>query len=211
MATDRKRTGRPTKRAIPGTRVSLGLKVTPAIKDRLDQSAMASGRTQSQEAELRLERSFGREDLLPETLALAYGHEAGGLLFAAGMVMTKVGVTAAHELSIRSRSGPRNWLDDPYSYDQAGRALVDFVDRARPPGDPTTIAIRQEVSDARPLLYSSELARAIDGKNKASWAVAIFGQRNIEAIRSMLGSVVGRLRLDGPGMVSHNRGGHDER
>jgi predicted transcriptional regulator len=40
------------------TLVSLGLKVTPEIKQKLDEAARASGRTQSQEAELRLERTF---------------------------------------------------------------------------------------------------------------------------------------------------------
>ena len=72
----RARIGRPTKTAKPGKRMSLGLKVTPQIKARLDNAARETGRTQSQEAELRLERSFDREDLLTDVLALAYGKEA---------------------------------------------------------------------------------------------------------------------------------------
>lgn len=44
--------------AEQGKRVSLGLKVTPDIKNKLDAAARANGRTQSQEAEARLERSF---------------------------------------------------------------------------------------------------------------------------------------------------------
>jgi hypothetical protein len=47
-----------------GERVSLGLKVTADIKSRIDTAAKASGRTQSQEAELRLERSFWLDDLI---------------------------------------------------------------------------------------------------------------------------------------------------
>lgn len=65
-----KRVGRPTKAAEPGRKVSLGLKVTPAIKDRLEQSAHEAGRTQSQEAEYRLERSFDRQNLLNELRTL---------------------------------------------------------------------------------------------------------------------------------------------
>ena len=66
-----KRIGRPTKAPKAGDRVSLGLRVTAEIKSRLDAAAMISGRSQSQEAELRLEQSFrddGIEALLQEVL-----------------------------------------------------------------------------------------------------------------------------------------------
>lgn len=59
-----KRIGRPLKIAVLGKRYSLGLKVTGDIKRRLDQEARSSGRTQSQEAEYRLERSFWLDDML---------------------------------------------------------------------------------------------------------------------------------------------------
>jgi len=75
--------GRPTKAPSPGTRVSLGLKVTPAIKSSLDDAAKSNGRTQSQEAELRLERSFTEEAALggPQMrmLALRAGDIVRGL------------------------------------------------------------------------------------------------------------------------------------
>jgi predicted transcriptional regulator len=60
------------------------LRVTPELKQRLDAAAEASGRSQSQEAEFRLERSFDRTDLLAEVLTLAYGEEAAALLREAG-------------------------------------------------------------------------------------------------------------------------------
>lgn len=78
------RTGRPTKKAVAGERMSLGLKVTPDIKTRLDRAAQLSGRTQSQEAEMRLEWSFDRENLLSEVLSLAYGKKAAGFLMRLG-------------------------------------------------------------------------------------------------------------------------------
>lgn len=71
METGKKRVGRPTK-SPEGERVSLGLRVTADIKRRLDAAAEASGRSQSQEAEFRLERSFDRQGLLEEVLFLAY-------------------------------------------------------------------------------------------------------------------------------------------
>jgi hypothetical protein len=54
----RKRMGRPTKPAVEGTRVSLGLRVTAEVKNKLEEAAIKSGRSISQEAELRIERSF---------------------------------------------------------------------------------------------------------------------------------------------------------
>ncbi len=189
--------GRPAKHPTEGKRIPLGLRVTAQIKQRLDDAAAKNGRSQSQEAELRLERSFERQDLLPETLALAFGQEAGGLLMAAGMVMTTVGSDAGRDLSRKTRTEPRNWIDDPYAFDQALRAMIDMLDRARPPGDPATDAIRRLRSDARPIIYAGELAMAIDGTGKSAWADAFFEERNIQAIRSMLGKVALRLRLDG--------------
>lgn len=64
-----RRPGRPIKAAEPGTRVSLGLKVTPAIKTALDEEARRNGRTQSQEAEARLEASFRDDRVVAEIRA----------------------------------------------------------------------------------------------------------------------------------------------
>ena len=54
----KKRIGRPTKTPKPGERVQLGLRVTPEMKKRLEKAAIKNGRSISQEAELRLERSL---------------------------------------------------------------------------------------------------------------------------------------------------------
>jgi hypothetical protein len=61
MTAKKSRSGRPTKMPAPGQRVSLGLKVTAETKRRIDLEAQASGRTQSQEAERRIELSFEYE------------------------------------------------------------------------------------------------------------------------------------------------------
>jgi poly-D-alanine transfer protein DltD len=61
MTDEQKKIGRPLKVAEPGTRISLGLKVTAEIKQKLDEAAKQSGRTQSQEAEFRLNRDFWSE------------------------------------------------------------------------------------------------------------------------------------------------------
>jgi hypothetical protein len=84
----RRKFGAPQKRnPAPGERFQIGIRVTSELKRRLDEAAERSGRSQSQEVELRLERSFDREDLLGEVLSLAYGKEAAALLMALGLIM----------------------------------------------------------------------------------------------------------------------------
>jgi hypothetical protein len=58
-----KRIGRPTKPPVEGERVPLGLRVTAAAKRKLEEAAIKSGRSISQEAELRIERSFDDDRL----------------------------------------------------------------------------------------------------------------------------------------------------
>jgi hypothetical protein len=76
----KKRMGRPTKPPTPGERVPLSLRVTAEIRERLEKAAVEKGRSLSQEAELRIERSFDREELLPEVLRLAYGKSVADVL-----------------------------------------------------------------------------------------------------------------------------------
>jgi hypothetical protein len=69
----------------------LSLRVTPELKRRLDAAAEHCGRSQSQEAEFRIERSFDRNDLLTEVLTLAYGSkEIAGVLMMFGLVLAEV-------------------------------------------------------------------------------------------------------------------------
>ncbi len=58
MEKERRGRGRPRKAAIEGERNSLGLRVTADVKMKLEDAATDSGRSQSQEAEFRLEQSF---------------------------------------------------------------------------------------------------------------------------------------------------------
>jgi predicted transcriptional regulator len=108
----RKRLGRPPKPPTPGTRVALGLKVTPEIKRRLDQAARKSGRTQSQQAELMIERSFAEEDGFggPEMRRLAY-------------LMTAAFATAG-----RLRAGGKpNWIEDSGCYRAGMFGVIDAL------------------------------------------------------------------------------------
>jgi hypothetical protein len=82
-----RRGGRPRKPAIPGQRSALGLRVTPQVKELLDGAASANGRTQSQEAEVRIENSFRDQASVLRALELAFGIENVGVLLMLGLVM----------------------------------------------------------------------------------------------------------------------------
>jgi len=144
MINPTKRTGRPTKASTPGERMSLGLKVTAEVKDRLDRAARASGRTQSQEAEMRLERSFEREALLPELLELAYGRYVAGLLLALGRAMDLAGFAAELQRlyptgpiydGIVTRYADRAWPHSRGAHGQARRAADIVLDGLWPSAD----------------------------------------------------------------------------
>ena len=58
------RVGRPMRIAEEGERVMIGCRVSAEIKNRLDEAAQKSGRSQAQELELRLQQSFEVEDMM---------------------------------------------------------------------------------------------------------------------------------------------------
>jgi hypothetical protein len=59
------RPGRPLLRERKnGDRVPLGFRVTLDLKQRLEYASTACGRSQSQEAEIRLERSFHEDEII---------------------------------------------------------------------------------------------------------------------------------------------------
>jgi TraY domain len=53
--------GRPVKAPIEGERIMIGVRVTPEMKNKLMEAAEASGRSLSQEAEIRLQQSLDVE------------------------------------------------------------------------------------------------------------------------------------------------------
>jgi len=112
--------GRPTKAPKRGDRrVSLGLRVTADMKRQLDAVADKHGRSQSQEAELRLERSFDAD--------AAYG---GQELRQVGQLMA---ATFAHHGQLRARGkSPGEWLQDPEAYLECVKAVVEALADAHP-------------------------------------------------------------------------------
>jgi hypothetical protein len=193
MTDQKPRAGRPIKPASPGKRVSLGLKVTAEIKQRLDAAARANGRTQSQEAETRLERSFRDEQLLPALLELAVGRFNAGLLLLIGKVVQEIGLFAPLYIQpsegtemLHQDPGP---FTDPSVFDQIVRAVNRILDAARPQGQ--VIPPTKDVATERATAALSAVASETSQGETEHWA---------KPVRELLGPVVSaRLNPAGAG------------
>jgi hypothetical protein len=128
--------GAPPKRdAKRGERFQLGVRVTPDLKQKLDAAAEMSGRSQSQEAEFRLEHSFGRQALLPDVLNIAYGsREIADLLMTLGTAIRVAGEAVASNSKMRERLKSRDWMSDPAVCDIAIEAAYAVLESFRPAG-----------------------------------------------------------------------------
>jgi hypothetical protein len=98
-------------------------RIRPDTRRRLIAAAAASGRSLSQELEHRLRGSFIEEDTEREF----YGDvETAALLKVLGIVIGSI-------TTVRGRSKGR-WVDDPYRFDQAAKAVAGALELFRPAG-----------------------------------------------------------------------------
>jgi hypothetical protein len=116
--------------------------VTPATRRALLAAANGSGRSLSQEAELRLEQSFHDAALLPQLLNLAYRPPTPAALLVFGHIIDYVAYLAHVEsLARRSQQSGRvaevraDWLSDPATFAKVEAAIRLAFDRLRPPGE----------------------------------------------------------------------------
>jgi hypothetical protein len=124
MNEDKRRPGRPVKPAVAGgKRPTVSLMVTAEIKNRLDAAARANGRTQSQEAEVRLEQSFRSQDLLPQVLDLAYSRPDAGFLMLLGEFLRWLAPFAA------------DWMREPWTFQQFEDGIRLALGTLRPDGE----------------------------------------------------------------------------
>jgi hypothetical protein len=106
------------------------------LKQKLDAAALVSGRSQSQEAEFRIEHSFDRQDLLFDVLRIAYGgnKKIAGLMMTLGAVFLVAGEAVASDSKIRERLKSRDWTSDPAVCDIAIEAAHTVLESFRPAG-----------------------------------------------------------------------------
>jgi hypothetical protein len=115
--------------------------------------------------ELRLERSFERENLLDEALVLAYGERAAALILLIATAINGTG-QGAGSLATFGKSA-NNWPDDPYAYDQVVKGVNVILESYRPQGSPTppvmtsTNPVSNETRDLAPLFENVGIDEAL--------------------------------------------------
>jgi hypothetical protein len=176
-----KRPGRKPMVAGKGQRMSLGLKVTPQIKNALDAAAKANGRTQSQEAEARIEGSFKSEEYLSHAFDFAYGPKAAGLLMLIGRVANEVGHWAEFQASTTA-AGRADWLSNPTAFNAVRASILQVLDNRAPDGAVTGPAHPLAQNRTRQLLASVRNPQKGD-----TWA---------EAVHKRLGDAVERIKVE---------------
>ena len=72
-------------------RVALSLRVAPEIHARLIAAAQETGRSLTNEIEIRLSRTFERQSLAEEAMQLLFGEGLAGLLLIIGQAMRNAG------------------------------------------------------------------------------------------------------------------------
>lgn len=127
---------------VEGKRTQVSLRVPPALKRRIDAEAFRQGRAVADEVEARLEASFARQDLLTETMGLAYGEQVAALLQVIGEALNLLSSAPLLEASAHRDGSPMsraNWLRDPDVYAHAKTTIITIVETLEPP-DPDAAA-----------------------------------------------------------------------
>jgi hypothetical protein len=133
-ATARRVGGRPRRRKYKtNERVPLSLRVQPHIKKLIDSASERTGRSQSMEAEVRLEQSAHTEGLLPDALLLRHGIMGARLIMRVSTALEAVRQVACHlVLQERGAWNPDDWLKDPRCYAEVEAAFARILARVRP-------------------------------------------------------------------------------
>jgi hypothetical protein len=150
-------------------------------------AAEESRRSLTQEAELRLERSFDRQDLLLEVLTMSFGSkQLAGLVFMLGLVMLEAGDQMAYRLlddkdaDFGVLSDAAFWLAAPQVCDVAIEAAITVLESIRPSG-PTWVDAGFGACIANGLIKSLRKE-----KGNPSWSI----QNSVAA----LGPIAARMR-----------------
>jgi hypothetical protein len=116
MAASRRKGGKP-REPKEGERFPISFRVPAELKRRLDEASQRSGRSQSQEAELRLWLSFREEGRSSALLESVYGPRLGALLDLLGRAMEHAGTATAY--GERRTDLLLDWTDDKEAARQA--------------------------------------------------------------------------------------------
>jgi hypothetical protein len=136
MRKTEKGAGRPARRA--GERLSKNrtFRVRPQLDEQLADAAGSSGRSVSEEIELRLEQSFTKQQSMLEALDLIFGRENAAL----AMVIAEIGKNinwSAALLALARKNEPKQacWFNDLFLFNEFSSTVSLLLEAMRPPGD----------------------------------------------------------------------------
>ena len=170
-------------------RIPLSMRITPQIRERLVAGAEINGRSITQEAEFRLEQSFGQQSLFDEVLDLAYGPRVAAFLRLIGRILTDTGPHAAYKKTGKLETAI-NWISDAFAFDQAEKAVLLALEAFRPNGDKTPPPQPDEASRLGEMMARGVLIALKDrdcGGEIGEWA---------RPIRERLGEIVEQIKVD---------------
>src|SRR5690349_3316986 len=104
-------------RGMGRQRISLGLRVTPALRDQLVTRAADTGRSITQESELLLEKGLWAENVMN-----VFGGPEGWRL--ALMLFSNFTPPFARTFDISQGAPSLDWLKDPVQYETAMKSLI---------------------------------------------------------------------------------------
>src|SRR5215470_2389190 len=112
--------------------VQLKIRMREPLRARLEHEASIRGDSINAEVVDRVEHTFQRQDLLGETLSLAFGERLAGLLIMLGIAMIDQG------RRITERRG--DWTSNSVAYDAAAFAAMRLLDYGRPTGSRASVS-----------------------------------------------------------------------
>jgi TraY domain len=192
-------------------RSNLTLRIRDETKAGLEKSATATGRSLSEEAETRLDRSIHSQSLLDEALVLAFGPRVVGLMLVIARVMRDVGQSAGFRAT-NTLDGASNWLDNAYALNQVTRAVQMVFETVRPggeislpreafmkglPADLDLVSAYQNIGVG----FAGDLLAAVAGDERGGdigeWAKAMREKLGPELVQRIAASLLSREFRDG--------------
>jgi hypothetical protein len=107
--------------------------VSAKCKTELDAAAARSGRSQSQEAELRIENSLRDQEILPQALELLWGHDIAHVLQQIGQIMVAIAPLAVG-VSAKPQVGRHfgRWMQNAFARDVMIRQSIAYLSQFLP-------------------------------------------------------------------------------
>jgi hypothetical protein len=158
----------------------LTTRITKETRNALEDASRVTGRSLSQEIEVRLNQSFFEDRAAELFRDRFYGQELAALLELLGRVMQEAGRAGA----IKAGAGLTDWLDSPAGYAHATRAALEILNKLAPaqPFEASRSVNQKGCSTAADAILENLAKSGVDSEDR--WTTAL---------QSRLGKLVDRL------------------